>query len=374
MTDPYIAPHRTSPENTIHDVPELRLPLACSNRISGDAGFGQSAPGFLVTDAGILVTRRGSIGLFSADLATELWSHGVRGWSNDSIAIADEVWYGVVDRQVHRFSLRDGELIGSFDYDGGRIVGAEASTCIISRGEHLQGVDWSGRTLWTTEIAPAGLSAHADGRCYALTLDPLWRAVRCINARSGTIVWQRDLPPEGAGDAAMLSATVALVAVVGERVLVIPDDGHRLFVLEAESGEIRSIERLPQLPARGHFAVTDKEVVLFHPFVLSFFDHREMKETRRLDLRDDVLPLYGEHPPIAHAFSLTQNAVIWTTPHGAFMGVHLEPQPDGRRVTWVEELPGALMPVGVPPVLHDGRMYYTTMGEPLELMCYVSEE
>ena len=372
MTDSYIAPHRTSPDNVIHGVPDLRLPLAPSNRVSGDAGFGQSAPGFLATDAGIVVTRRGTIGLFSTDLATELWSHEVVGWSNDDIAIGDEVWYGVVDRHVHCFSLRNGELIDSFDYDGGRIVGAEARTCIISRAEHLQGVDWSGQTLWNAEIAPSGLKAHFGGRLYASALDPFRRALLCISALTGEVLWRATLPTEGTGDAAMMSGTVGPVAATTDRVLVIPSDGRRLIVLAAESGEIESIERLPALPARGHFVVTEKEVVLFHPFMLSFFDHREMKETRRLELRDEVQPLYGDHPPIAHAFCLAQNAVIWTTPHGAFMGIHLEPEPDGRRITWVEELPGALMPVVVPPVVHDGRMYYTNMGEPLELMCYVS--
>ena len=73
-----------------------------------------------------------------------------------------------------------------------------------------------------------------------------------------------------------------------------------------------------------------------------------------------------------NAFWLSEESVIWTTMHGALMAASRKPGPDGKRLTWCEEIPDALMPIAEPPIGHGDYLYLTRKGENPELYCYKS--
>jgi hypothetical protein len=97
-----------------------------------------------------------------------------------------------------------------------------------------------------------------------------------------------------------------------------------------------------------------------------------MKEVDRLEFKEELEAFHSGSRRMENAFCVTQDSIIWTMEYGTFLGVSREKGADGKRRIWVEEVPGALMPKAGPPIVNGLYLYYTNMGEPLELLCYES--
>lgn len=269
---------------------------------------------------------------------------------------------------IHETSLADGKDIRSIEYSrNGVLRAARDGVCLVELSRRFEAIDWEGRILWNREATPGHVVSCGDRLIVSENLE---RRLVCIDARTGSEIWQFEATPEGAGDDAHRSQVILTgfpsVRVTGSRVVVITMN-FRVFVLSLDTGRILNQGR-PS--SSGCYEVTESSIFFKQPFGLSEFDHREFKEVARIEYEADVAPLYKGRQATVNAFCLTEESVIWTTMHGALMGVSRKPGPDGRRATWCEEIPGALMPLAEAPIPYGDYLYFTKKGSDPELLCF----
>lgn len=300
------------------------------------------------------------------------WSHSIPGWGAGPRLLGDKVLIGPVGGFLWGFAISSGELIDQIAYEGiAGLLAADPLRLIVRREGFLTAIQWDGSVIWKRETLPSHI--RLSGQRLLLT-ERFDRQLVCLDASSGAERWCFEAPPEGKGDDALRSQIIPAgfpsVTVVGDRVIVLTM-GFRIFVLLLETGEVLSRAKPP---FAGWYLVTDTSIFFKQAFGLSEFDHRELKEVDRIEYRADVEPLYQGRQVSVNAFCLSEESVIWTTGHGALMGVSRKPGPDGRRVTWSHEIPGAIMPFAEPPTLHGNYLYFTKKGTNPELLCFRSRD
>ncbi len=266
--------------------------------------------------------------------------------------------------------MATGEDIRRIEYSRSGVLRlVSEGVCLVELSRQFEAIDWEGRVLWSREATPGHVVSGGDRLILSENFE---RRLVCIDAKTGAVIWQFEAPPQGAGDEARRSQVIAAgfpsVRVAGSRVVVITMN-FRVFVLSVDSGKILDLGRPTFV---GCYEVTESSIFFKQPFGLSEFDHRSLKEVDRVEYETAVAPLYRGMQPTVNAFCLTEESVVWTTMHGALMGVSRKPGPDGRRVTWCEEIPGALMPLAEAPVPHGDYLYYTKKGDKPELLCFRS--
>lgn len=340
--------------------------------VPGDAGFGVSTPRPVPIDQGILITRRGCVSLHSNSLREEFWRVPVNGWTTSLVALSDRVLVGPIEGSILELELADGREIRRIPYAGiAGVKGIHGDLLLLYGSGNLQAIDITGRRIWQQEIDSAPL-ARDDNLLVARHTSS--NTIGCLDLTTGEERWRRSLPPEqGTRDYAMASSRVIggepSLAIVGDRVLAIPQNHMRVFSLSLDNGEIIDVGRAP-FRAR-YFVVTEDFVYLKDDFRLSTFDHREMKEVDRIEFKKEVEPLYaGETRVTSNAFCLTEKTIFWNTSNGALVGLSRTCDDQGQRVIWVEQIPGALTPESLPPICFRDNLYFNNWGYPPQLICY----
>jgi hypothetical protein len=227
------------------------------------------------------------------------------------------------------------------------------------------------------------LGQHASFNESYLIQDKLGTILRCLNATTGDVLWHVDFsesrfwekrlaPPERL----KIVQGYPSVVVVGERVLVVLNDG-RLCVLRADSGEVLAIVRpgieAPRGQQRPMHLITETSIFYLHAFAMVEFNHRSMKEVSRIVFRREVEPHYARQRGIPYpcAFWVSEESVIWTNMSGLLIGVSRETDRDGTRTVWTDWMPGALVPVAQFPLAYGEYIYFSEYGEKkVGLHCY----
>jgi hypothetical protein len=229
--------------------------------------------------------------------------------------------------------------------------------------------DWEGRHLWS-RTGLLWLAVSAPHR-YLIT-EETGRVLTCLSASSGELLWQFRVPPvEGQRDAqrwAEIPPGFPSVAVAEDRVLVYPMSG-RVYILSLADGEVLS-EFQP--PASGLRQTTEDSIFFMSTKGLVQFDHREMRVVTQIDYSQDVAPLYRGQGSTVTGYALTTESIVWAASHGALMGVGRESGPDGKRRTWLEEIPGGIMPLAMAPTVYGDDLYFVDMRDPSAVHCYRS--
>ncbi len=275
---------------------------------------------------------------------------------------------GPVGSYLWGFDVRSGEVVDHIAYDGiAGLVAVDSHRLLIRGGGNLAAIRWDGSVLWRRETLPGHVLVASDR---VLITEKRDRQLACLDAQVGTELWRFEAPPEGEEDAGRRSQIIPAgspsVTVVGEHVIVLTMN-FRVIILSLETGEVLGQARAPY---PGWYVVTDSSVFFKQAFGLSEFDHRVLKEIDRIEYRAEVEPLYQGKQISVNAFCISEESVIWTTMHGALMGISRKPGPDGERVTWCHEVPGALMPLAEAPVVYGDHLYLTKKGENPELLCF----
>lgn len=342
------------------------LPLDFCSSL-GDAGFGPSAPLILPTELGLCVSRRGCVSLHGPELVPEVWRIEHEGWCGIGPRDDESLVVGPIGHEVRKVSLATGATLEAVRIgDSLPGVAAVVAEGVIVRLDDwvFRSVTWDGATAWQRRIKGRVVAEHSG---LLFFVEDQGRRASCVAIESGETVWS--WAPAGAvkAGARICTGFPGLVAL-DSGVLVRLWDG-RMFLLGVSDGReiIAGHER-----EAGAFLVDSSSVFFKHPFGLVEFDYTQMREVRRIDYRIDVEPLYGGNAPTVNAFCLTEESVIWTTMHGVLMGVSRRPGPDGKRVTWKYEVPGAIMPIAEPPVAWGDYLYFTKKGENPELLCFKS--
>jgi hypothetical protein len=355
----------------IEKVPHLRLPIARVNWLHGDAGYGMSTPQYIPYEDGLIISRRGLLSAHNHDLSLQIWEHVVFDWPTPK-HFRDEVFVGGQQRRILGFDKKSGQPTRSIEVPVDAFLFALSGSGPIMgdpRGDVLEGFDWDGKPLWRHNfggvIPTAGIS---------LVTGKLNESLIAVDEFSGDVLWRFSAPKTG--DRSSRDSTNHICAgypglvPIGERVLVTVLDG-RVFSLDRRTGEVLSQGRTP---VNGSFQVTPTSIFFAQPFCFSEFDHREMREVNRIEYRDEVQPLYGNHAPTLNAFCFSEEAVVWTTMHGALMGISREPCSPGKRTTWIEQKAHVLMPLAVPPLIWGNYMYFRQTSDSVEypcgLLCY----
>jgi len=227
-----------------------------------------------------------------------------------------------------------------------------------------QAIDRAGQVLWSHSCGPWLATSSGES---ILIAEDFGRRLRCIGALTGSTTWVFDVPPRDGPGPQQHEIVIGDpgVAVVEREVVVTLRDG-RVLVLDLEDGELL---RTGEPPLFGNFVVTHDSMYFQQPFTLSQYDHRRMTEVSRLEYQKDVAPLYRDQPATSNAFCLSERAIIWTTMHGALMGISRELK-EGRRAAWSDEIPGSVMPFAVPPVIYGNYLYYSPMGREMPLLVW----
>jgi hypothetical protein len=343
------------------------LPLQ-QRRLEKSLGI-PGVPQFSPTDCGVVVAARSRLSLVSSDLQVAQWRHEELGKSSGLYVSGSIVFFGpaVAGRKGELVLVRlaDGILCGRVRTSEGRVIGGTDRTILIATyarpSAQIVCLDKAKLKEEWRRPAHAQVSAASAGETY-LVPTRLGMTLECLHAETGELVWQFE--PPGADSSLKpidrvnrMGPGSPSVAVAGDRVVVTTLE-PRVYALSLDNGEVLGVG-VP--PFSGSLQVTDTSIFFAQPFGLSEFDHREMKEVDRIEYRREVAPLYRLNAPSLHGFVVTDESVVWTTMHGAFMGVSRRPGEDGRRRTWVDEVPGAIMPIGRSPVAHHGYIYYAAM-------------
>jgi hypothetical protein len=352
----------------------LALPLARVGGLAGDAGNGPARPGILVGRHGVAVARLGQFGVYSHELDRQHWALNwpadLDEWSHD--VLADDKFV-VVDRVSAGLLLCDwgtGQLVQTVRCRGVVKVAGDDGL-LINRPDKgdMCCVSWQNEIRWCRP-GRAGLAAAASHRF--LVTEEGNRVLRCLDSQSGEVLWHFRARPLASRPSEIQWTTIPpglpSVVIVGDRVFVYPMTGDT-YILALETGEILADFRLPH---QGLRATTQTTIVSMTPKGLSEFDHREMRELDHLDYWEAVEPLYKGQRPTATAFTLTRESVVWAASHGALMGVSRRAGPDGRRATWLEELPGTAMPIAIGPVVYGDYLYWVDIRPPYGVMCFRS--
>ena len=360
----------------IKDVPHLQLPLLPNSWLSGDAGHGMSTPLWLPYDDGLILSRKGLLSAHGFDLSTQLWSQPVDEWPNP-VDYKNNVFIDVHRRKVMGFDRRTGKELCAvpIPVDSFLYAVSESGPIISHRNKDLyvfEAFDWSGKSLW--RHGTFGSVIPTPGIC--LIRENLGESLAALDESSGELRWRFSAPKtgdRGPGDISNeISSGLPSVIALEDRVIVTVFDG-RVFSLDRKKGEVLS---QGQTPVNGSFQVTTTSIFFAQPFCFSEFDHQEMREISRLEYREEVEPLYGRHARTMNAFCFSEESIVWTTMHGALMGISRKASPTGKRITWVNQKTDVLMPVATPPLIWGGYLYFRQMAAstntPCGLLCYRS--
>jgi len=353
-----------SPANIVVVTGGLALPLRRLGSIQGSVHF-------LPTEHGVLVSQPGSIALYTNNLLTKRWQVQVQTFLG-IYRYGQAVIGGPFDNTFCLYDIRTGAMVQQVPYEGLAGVVAARDDYILAVNPYtkvFEAIAWDGARLWSI---PSEHGRVTVTNTVLLVTKEFNEALRCVDAKTGSLLWTFSAPKTGSGaptdrSNAMVSGFPS-VAVVSDRVLVTLAD-FRVFALSLQTGEVLKTMRPPFV---GLYLVTEKCIYFQQPFGLSEFDHREMKEVDRTEYREDVEPLYGGHEITANGFWLTEESVFWTTMHGAIMGVSRTQGEGGKRTVWVDLLQNAIMPIGVPPVGYGDKLYCATKGRASELLCWGS--
>jgi len=354
----------------IETIPHLRLPLYPVTFLNGDAGHGMSAPVYLPFDGGLIVTRKGLLSAHSYDFGIRLWAQPVEGWP-EAVDYQDSIFIeSMQQRTILGFNKYTGNENSRVSIPAEGFLQAVSKRGPIIRHKNkdrnlFEAFDWSGCSLW--RHSSCGTVIPTPGIC--LIRENLGESLVGLDDSTGTLIWRFSAAKSGDRDGRDTSNEIwggyPSVVVLGDRVLVVVVDG-RVFSLDRRTGEVLSQGRTP---VNGSFQVTPTSIFFAQPFCFSEFDHREMREVNRIEYRDEVQPLYGNHAPTLNAFCFSEEAVIWTTMHGALMGVSREPCFPGKRTTWIEQKAHVLMPLAVPPLIWGNHMYFRQTSDSVEYPC-----
>jgi len=345
------------------------LPLRCVARLSGDAGAGPGPSYFFVTEKGVVVNRRGRVSLFARNLTSEKWHHKFDGWGSVPIPASRSVFLGPIQGSIREYALDTGDELRRTAYAGsGTVKGIAEKVYLLAGGAGVDAVDLSGTFLWRHD-APVGHALAAQDRF--IVSEDLERTLVCLDANRGQVVWRFIPPPMGGGDSARRSQTMPMgfpsVTVSGGRLVAITMD-FRVFVLSLQSGEVLLSS---SVSATGVPALTAESIFFIAPHGYVEITRDSLTEVVRADYRDEVAPLYGSHHLTINAACVHDAAIVWTTMDGAVMAIERD-KIDGRWKVWSDEVPDALMPLGIAPQAHDGHVYVAHRGPNPELLCYES--
>ncbi len=360
--------------------PGLKLPLARVGLFPRRGGAH-----FLPTKAGVVVGADERLILYDPELRSPIWEHPVP--ERASFVCTDDILlYGGVpwpkEEHLVAFDLKTGAVrktapVPHYAF----FVGLTGSTVAmrVKEAENQYAVCvFDRRTLkeiWRRPSHPELSHAPSAGERY-LAPTKFGLSLQCLDAATGTCLWE--FAPPG-GDPKIkpplqpnrIGGGFPSVAVAGERVIVTTFQ-EEVFSLAVENGEQLAHGKPP---FRGAYLVTATSMFFAQAYGLSEFDHHQMREVSRVEYRREVEPLYKGQPPTVNGFWLTEDSVIWTTMHGAFMGVGRTPE-GGKRVTWGSDV-DALMPIGQSPLGHGDYLYYSVVARDREspqsgLHCYRS--
>lgn len=325
-----------------------------------------------VNGDGVVLHGRGTVGLFTHDLRTRVWSQPCIDLF-DAVDDGTSLWLGPADGIVRRLDYRSGQELIRFRVE--RDLGSPSS---IARGvlllnfvDEFLAVEHRGQVLWRRRRYPRGPAVVAAGDAFLIGEDVGQRLV-CINAADGTERWRCEMVPYGVtGDAARayrLGSGYPSVTCWGERLIVVRQF-RDVLVLDLQSG-LSVAHADTGFP--GQYLVTDRHIYFQQNFALMTFDHVRMAEVDRISYEEEVRPLYRGAPPMVRGFTVTENAVIWTVPEGVLMGVSRTPGADGRRATWRADV-GGLSPISVGPVVWGDYLYWNRAVLPPEhpaVLCF----
>lgn len=345
----------------------LDLPLAYVRDFGGSNSSVIAVP----TGAGVLVHVRDYVGLWTRGFGAEVWSHELKGWAGHlSVGQTDLVLGTLSDDTICRISMEGRQLSTvtmpspgiMLAHDQGRLVTFHPS-------EHrLRCVDGDVAAGWALEdVHPSDVILHDN--IVLATMD-LGRSLSAFDARDGHVLWRFEVPLlEGTPERDRRNRLIAglpSVAVARGHVIVIAVP--RVFILRLADGQLVG-ERHP--PFTGSYLVTNSSVFFLQPYGLSEFDYWRDVEVGRIQYEKEVAPLYRNQPPTVCGFWVSDDTVVWTTLQGALMAVSRNAGPDGSRAAWCREIPGALLPIGIPPVVRDGFVYCRDDGN-MVVSCYQS--
>jgi len=339
--------------------------------ISGDAGHGPSAPNGLPSEHGLVVTRRGCISLFSHDGSRELWRREMNGWSNTLFRVGDQVLHGPVAGSLTGYDIRSGATTLQIPFEGvAALEGMTGASYLIrdSQAGEVIAIDHSGRVLWRRASSPSHVVSGID--TYVVS-EALGRRIVRLDARTGEAAWTFEIPddraPAGRAERPpFVSAGLPSVALIGGEVLLLTTS-PRVYRLGLDRGDVVASS---QPPVWGVYLVTDSAIFFKQPYALSEFDYRQMREANRVEYRAEVESLYGAKEYMVAGFWLTERSIVWTTMQGALMAASRDPESDGKRRFWAEQI-GGLMPLGVPPTTFRDYLYCAPRGTGA-LFCYQS--
>lgn len=337
------------------------------------------------TPRGVLFVPPKTLALYSEDLAVQRWARVLPGTSSGLVPDGKTVLYGpYLDESdgtcwLARVEVDSGDVLATWPVPRSVLVGATATTLLLNgpvgkaQYEVICVDRVTGLEMWRRASHPGLWAAPSDGDRYFVDT-AFGAALVCLDVNDGRELWRFEPPTVRPGEAERavldrwnrISSGFPSIAVVGDRVIVTTLDCVVHAVAVADGTLIQRAEP----PLVGPYVVTDTSVFFARPFLLSEFDHREMRETNRTEYRAEVEPLYKGQKPTLRGFWLTEKCVFWTTAHGALMGVNRRPDPDGARRTWVDELPGAVMGIADHPVSCGPYLYYAVVGGSPGLVCY----
>ncbi len=334
-------------------------------RGSGQAG----KPFFMLSKRGVVVSQPGSVSLWTHDLKRELWNRAVANeddWA--SLVLWDDLVLTRNARALYWCELATGREIRATEGPRGTIQAVTESVVLlyVSGDTAYHAIDRTGRVLWRHSCGP--WLARSSGQ-RILIAEEFGRRLRCIRAETGSTSWLFEVPPRGGGGPQQNEIVIGDpgVAIVEQEVIVTLRDG-RVLVLDLEGGELL---RAGEPPAFGNFVVTRDWLYFQQPYALSQYDYRQMAEVSRIEYEREIAPLYRNQPATSNAFCLSEHAIIWTTMHGALLGVSRE-STGNRRAAWSDDLHGYLMPFAVPPVVYGNYLYYSPMGNEMPLLVWES--
>jgi hypothetical protein len=369
---------------------DMALPLVRMGYFDGRSPHGRAVPYFLPGSEGVVLTSPSALALHDHSLAARKWSLGVLETADGFWEQDGRLYYGSTpkeiggERQIIEVVLQTGqattiEIGASVE----RFVGVNAVTVLMRFKD--EGVYWlrardrvQWRELWREQTHAEMSAAQSTDRRYFVPTQ-FGARLRCLDALTGACLWDFEPPGRDPSKKVLdqwnrIGTGFPSVVVVGDRVIVTTLD-CQVYALSVETGELLAHGRPP---FRGAYQVTERSVFFKQAFGLSEFDHREMREVDRIEYRAEVEPLYRGTRPTANAFWLNKESVIWTTMHGALMGVSRKPEAGGRRRVWLEEIPGAIMPIAQSPVGYNGYLYYAAASNeldgPMGLYCYKGSE
>jgi hypothetical protein len=317
----------------------------------------------------VVVSQRGSLSLWTHDLKRELWGRAVANeddWA--SLVLWDDLVLTRNARVLSWCELATGREILSIEGPRGTIQSVTDSVVLlyVSEDTAYHAIDRTGRVLWRHSCGPWLTRSSGES---ILIAEEFGRRLRCVRADTGSTAWLFETPPRSGLGSQQSEIVIggSGVAVVGSEVIVTLRDG-RVLVLDLESGELL---RAGESPGFGNFVVTREWLYLQQPYALSQYDYRSMAEVSRIEYEKEIAPLYRDQPATSNAFCLSERAVIWTTMHGAILGVGRDSTGEQRAV-WSEELYGYLMPFAAPPVVYGNYLYYSPMGKEMPLLVWDS--